>query len=161
VRLVPLDDAVQQAFLADPEYQRAMAREDWPLLARAIQRVLGVVTPAPAADDDTPHWGGYAATDTRTGRLVGSCAFKGPPRDGSVEIAYMTYPEFEGRGYATAMAARLIEVACRCPDVRAVIAHTLPERNASTHVLMKCGMRHAGEVMDPADGRVWRWELPR
>ena len=32
------------------------------------------------------------------------------------------------------------------------------EANASTRVLTKCGFRHVGEVMDPEDGLVWRWE---
>ena len=34
--------------------------------------------------------------------------------DGSVEIAYFTYPDFEGQGYATLMAQRLIELAASC-----------------------------------------------
>lgn len=39
-------------------------------------------------------------------------------------------------------------------------AHTLPERNASTRVLEKCGFTLVGEVVDPDDGVVWRWERP-
>jgi hypothetical protein len=42
--------------------------------------------------------------------------------------------------------------------VRTVIAHTLPEENASTRALRGNGFAHAGEVIDPEDGRVWRWE---
>src|SRR6266702_2366495 len=42
--------------------------------------------------------------------------------------------------------------------VRLVRAHTLPEENASTRVLLKCGFRHLGTVVDPEDGPVWRWE---
>ncbi len=38
------------------------------------------------------------------------------------------------------------------------LAHTCPEPNASTRVLTKCGFRRVGEVMDPDDGLVWRWE---
>ena len=34
----------------------------------------------------------------------------------------------------------------------------LPEANASGSVLGKVGMRRTGEVMDPEDGLVWRWE---
>jgi len=40
-----------------------------------------------------------------------------------------------------------------------VIAHTLPETNASTRVLEKVGMNFVGEVIDPDDGRVWRWQM--
>ena len=86
-------------------------------------------------------------------------AFKSPPTaEGVVEIAYFTYPGFEGRGYATAMATKLIALASRSPDVRKVIAHTLPEPGASTRVLQKVGMTCVGEVSDPDDGRVWRWQ---
>jgi RimJ/RimL family protein N-acetyltransferase len=45
--------------------------------------------------------------------------------------------------------------------VRRAIAHTLPEANASGRVLAKCGLRFVGEVIDPEDGSVWRWERQR
>jgi RimJ/RimL family protein N-acetyltransferase len=97
--------------------------------------------------------------DEATSEVVGSCAFKGAPTDGgTVEIAYFTYPGFEGRGYATGMAGKLIELASASPEVRRVVAHTLPEANASTRVLERVGMTFVGEVIDPEDGRVWRWQ---
>ena len=36
--------------------------------------------------------------------------------------------------------------------------HTLPTPNASTRVLLKCGFQRKGEIVDPEDGLVWRWE---
>ena len=58
-----------------------------------------------------------------TGEVIGSCAFKAPPsEDGTVEIAYFTYPTFERRGYATAMARELIELASGSADVRRIVA---------------------------------------
>jgi RimJ/RimL family protein N-acetyltransferase len=66
---------------------------------------------------------------------------------------------FEGRGYATEAAAALVDFALASGQVRLVRAHTLPEVNASTRVLLKCGFRHVGTVVDPDDGPVWRWEL--
>jgi RimJ/RimL family protein N-acetyltransferase len=57
------------------------------------------------------------------------------------------------------MARKLVELARRSAAVRRVIAHTLPETNASTRVLEKVGMTFVGEVMDPEDGRVWRWQV--
>jgi hypothetical protein len=57
------------------------------------------------------------------------------------------------------MARTLISVARSSPDVPQVIAHTLRERNASTSVLRSVGMRFVGEVWDPDDGLVWRWQL--
>ncbi len=106
-----------------------------------------------------PKWFCYLAVDNTTKKIVGTCAFKGPPKERSVEIAYFTFPEFEGQGYATAMASLLIMAAQSSPEVERIIAHTLPEKSASTSILQKVGMKFAGEVMDPEDGHVWRWSL--
>jgi ribosomal-protein-alanine N-acetyltransferase len=106
-----------------------------------------------------PWWGCFLAVDSGSRLVVGTCAFKGPPdADGAVEIAYFTFPAYEGRGYATAMAALLTSRAGAAPPARTVRAHTLPERNASVRILEKLGFAHLGEVVDPEDGPVWRWE---
>jgi RimJ/RimL family protein N-acetyltransferase len=97
-----------------------------------------------------------------TEREVGRCGFKGPPdASGMVEIAYGMNPEDQGCGYATEAAAALVSYAFDDEKVRVVRAHTLPELNASGRVLSKCGFRQMGEVMDPEDGLVWRWERER
>jgi RimJ/RimL family protein N-acetyltransferase len=67
-------------------------------------------------------------------------------------------PSREGRGYATEAARALIHFAASEPSVRTIRAHTLPEANASTRVLAKCGFVHVGPVVDSEDGPVWRWE---
>jgi RimJ/RimL family protein N-acetyltransferase len=46
---------------------------------------------------------GYLVLENDT--IVGTYAFRSPPRNGEVEIAYFTFPEFEGRGFATEMAS--------------------------------------------------------
>ena len=96
----------------------------------------------------------------REGRsVIGSAGFKGPPDSaGMVEIAYGIVPSFEGRGYATEVAAELVRFAFASKQVQLVRAHTLPVVNASTRVLVKCGFHRIGTVVDPADGPVWRWE---
>jgi len=101
---------------------------------------------------------GFAVVERATNASVGSAGFKGPPADGTVEIAYTVHPERRGRGYAKEAAAALVDFAFSNDDVQVVRAHTLPERNASTSVLTACGFELLGEVMDPEDGRVWRWE---
>ena len=62
------------------------------------------------------------------------------------------------RSNATEAAEGLASFAFGSGRVRVVRAHTLPEPNASTRVLAKCGFRYIGEVIDPEDGLVWRWE---
>jgi len=91
--------------------------------------------------------------------VVGKGGFKGSPSaDGMVEIAYGVFPEHQGNGYATEGARLLVAWAFSSGQVRVVRAHTLAEANASARVLIKCGFVKLGEVMDPEDGRVWRWE---
>jgi RimJ/RimL family protein N-acetyltransferase len=110
-----------------------------------------------ASDTADPWRHGFAMVHRHTGCTVGKCAFKGPPADGVVEIAYAVEPEHQGNGYGTEAAAALTAFAF-AQNVPTVRAHTLPEPNASTRVLTKCGFRHLGEVIDPEDGPVWRWE---
>ena len=85
----------------------------------------------------------------------------GPPRDGVVEIAYGVAPDFEGRGYATEAARALVDIAFQSSEVKRVIAHTLERTNASSRVLLKTGFQCAGQVIDPEDGAVWKWEYSR
>lgn len=47
----------------------------------------------------------------KIGVAVGTCGFKSSPDQGRVEIAYFTFPDFEGRGLATAMAGELLAIA--------------------------------------------------
>ena len=126
------------------------------VVAEVVAQTLALVQRAPRA----PEWGGYLVADCLTGRVVGTCGFKhGPEADGSVEIAYFTFPAFERRGYATAMARELLRRSLQSDAVREVIAHTLPEHNASTRILEKVGLQFAGEIEDPEDGRIWRWRF--
>lgn len=115
-------------------------------------------TAALLTSDPRPNpWGSYLAKDGETG--VGLCAFKAAPdAQGSVEIAYFTFPSYERRGFATAMAAALVEIA-RDGGATTAVAHTLPEENASNQALRRNGFAFAGDVIDPEDGPVWRWEL--
>jgi RimJ/RimL family protein N-acetyltransferase len=102
---------------------------------------------------------GFSVHDRKTGDRVGSGGFKGPPANGEVEIAYGIDEPFRGKGFATTVATALTYYAFgQSSDVKKVIAHTLPEKNASTSVLSKCGFTNVGEFTDPEDGQVWRWE---
>ncbi|MCF7762519.1 MAG: GNAT family N-acetyltransferase [Verrucomicrobia bacterium] len=109
--------------------------------------------------DINPWIHGFKLTLRTNGTTIGRCGFKGPPdADGAVEIAYGVDPEHQGKGYATEAAIALTRFAFSDARVRIVRAHTLPEANASTRVLTKSGFEKIGEVLDPEDGPVWRWE---
>ena len=155
VQLARLGPAIEEAIANDAEYLQALGQANWARAAECVQRLVGRTLSTIPTRVDELEWGGYFVVDAVTREVVGSCAFKTPPtEDGTVEIAYFTYPEFEGRGYATAMAMKLIRLASGSPSINQVLAHTLPERNASTRVLEKAGMTFVGEVIDPEDGRV-------
>ena len=160
VQLVRLDSAIEETLANDAKYIEALVQDNWARVADLVHRLVGRTLVAVPVSVDELQWGGYFVVDEGTREVVGSCAFKAPPtEEGTVEIAYFTYPGFEGRGYATGMARKLIELASGSTAVRWVIAHTLPETNASTRVLEKVGMNFVGEVIDPEDGRVWRWQV--
>jgi RimJ/RimL family protein N-acetyltransferase len=150
LKLVPhtLEDVRAQIEGMDAD-QRAHLSPDW--LAR--------VRAATAAD---PWTLGFALVHRATDAVIGTCGFKGPPgADGMVEIAYGVAPDHQGKGYATEAAEALVAYAFSSGQVRVVRAHTFSEANASARVLAKCGFRRIGEVIDPEDGFVWRWERHR
>ena len=110
----------------------------------------------------SPWTHGFAMAERDSGLAVGSCGFKGPPdAEGAVEIAYGLDPAFQGRGYAKEAAAALVRFALQDDRVNVVRAHTLPEKNPSGSVLTANAFECLGEVIDPEDGLVWRWERRR
>lgn len=101
-------------------------------------------------------WLGYLAVKDEDGTLAGTCAFKAPPSEGVVEIAYFTFPDFEGQGVGRSMVRGLLEIASR-HEVRGIIAHTAPAENASTRILRQHGFTYRGVAWDEDDGEVWLW----
>jgi len=106
------------------------------------------------------EWGGFLIVDNETRFIVGSCAFKGSPTpEGIAEIAYFTFPKFEGKGYGTLMVQELMNIAIQSGKIKKLIAQTSPEISPATKVLEKCGWNNTGEITDPEDGLVWQWEF--
>jgi ribosomal-protein-alanine N-acetyltransferase len=105
-----------------------------------------------------PPWIGYLVLSDQL--LVGTCAFSTPPQGGRVEIAYFTFPGFEGQGIATTMAGELIRIARAAEPGIELIAQTLTVENASNSILRKLGFQLAGTVNHEEEGRVWEWRLP-
>ncbi|HZI42857.1 MAG TPA: GNAT family N-acetyltransferase [Gemmatimonadaceae bacterium] len=109
----------------------------------------------------SPWTHGFTAFDRTNDRAVGGGGYKGPPdADGMVEIAYGIDAAYRGRGFAKEVAAALTQYALGA-EARHVRAHTRPENGASARILEHCGFACIGEVIDPEDGLVWRWELRR
>ena len=130
---------------AAPEFADQQLAGDW---AGVLPEMLRVAQVEP--------WCSYSVWNGE--RIVGLGSFKGAPEaSGRVEIAYLTLRTDEGRGIAKRVAALLIGKA-RENGAVVVVAHTLPEENASTSVLRANAFDMMGAVDDPEDGLVWRWE---
>jgi len=140
-------EAILARFDAMSAADRAEVSPDW------IARIRNAPAPSPWTH-------GFAMVERMTGADVGSCAFKGPPdAEGIVEIAYGVSEAYRGRGYAKESAAALVGYAFTEGSASVVRAHTKPDNEASARVLVAAGFEKLGEVIDPEDGLVWRWEL--
>ncbi len=102
-----------------------------------------------------PPWIGYYAEED--GRLVAVAGFKGPPLNGTIEIAYGTFEEHQQQGFGTKVCKQLVELSLRADPSIKITARTLPEENPSTKILRKNNFELMGTVNDPEDGDVWEW----
>ena len=163
LQMIPYEPEQLLSLIDDvPEYEKKMGFKAASGLRDFI--VSDDVSPAwieslRASSGADPWRFGFAVVDRESRSVIGSAGFKGPPDDdGMVEIAYGIVADFEGRGYATEAAGLLVRFASENSAVQLIRAHTLPTNNASTRVLTKNGFEYVGEVVDPDDGLVWRWE---
>lgn len=165
VRLLAHSPDLLRALRENPEAYKSQFGLD---IAEGVREFLGGpevseiflarLRDATAAD---PWRDGFGVIHVAQNRLIGLTSFNGAPdAEGAVEISYGIAPAYTGRGYATEAARLLIAYATLSGQVRKVRAHTLPEENASTRILEKCGFQHRGAVNDPEDGLIWLWELP-
>lgn len=138
-----------------------MVPDTWPpefLDPPALEWTLAQLEKAAGGD----HWWLYfillrAAPGGRT--LIGSGGYKGPPdAEGTVEVGYGIVRDQHRRGYASETTRGLLARAFARPEIRRVLAETLPELVGSIGVLRKCGFRHIGEGSEPG---VIRYELTR
>lgn len=160
VTLKPLDTAYLQALAADPTALLA-AHPNHLEVAGLVGEMATATLGMYAMTGATDPWLSYFALRDSDNALLGICSFKSPPVQGLVEIAYFTFPGHEGRGVGSIMARELLKIAFNEYDVKAVLAHTLPEENASTAILRKRGFTLVETVEDPDDGTIWRWALLR
>lgn len=106
-----------------------------------------------------PPWIGYFAELDK--QLVGVSAFKGPPVNGTVEIAYGTFEPYRQQGIGAGICKLLVDLALKTDPSLRITARTLPEENYSTRILRKNGFKMIGPVIDPEDGEVWEWAFEK
>ena len=160
VTLVRADVAVLDAALAGDEelaeHLRCAVVPRWVSFAGPLHATRDALV----KDPTLAEWGTRLFLAGEPPELVGWGGYKGPPRDGRVELGYEIAESRWGRGLATDAVRAMLAEAFADPDVSAVIAHTLPEPNASTRVLEKAGFRFVGPAVE--DGlEVWLFQLDR
>ena len=107
------------------------------------------------------RWGAFFILLASPPTLIGTCGFLGKPdEENCVEIGYEIHPHYQEQGFATETVKALTQFAFS-QKVDKVKAHTLAEKNASNHVLQKCGFRFSKAFTDPNDGPVWQWTAHR
>ena len=147
------------AIAGDGELEKALGHgvvAGWATFTEALPPTRDAL--ATAGSD--PRWGTRLFVAGEPPALVGWGGFKGPPREGLVEIGYEIAASRRERGLATAAVRAMLAEAFADERVAAVVAHTLPEHNASTRVLEKTGFRLEGEATE-GDESVWRFSLGR
>lgn len=163
VRLLPITAAVADAS-TDPAALAALCEASVDGVADVSAAIVAQNVAHQARTGMPPEWGAFLAIDDRARQVIGSCAYVGAPdAEGAVEIAYFTFPPYEGQGYGGAMAGALLtDASARHASardaVRVVIAHTLMETNASTRILSRHGFTQRGTAEDHEAGTMWRWE---
>jgi [ribosomal protein S5]-alanine N-acetyltransferase len=160
IRLVRAELHVLDAALAgDEALARALGHDVVPGWA-TFTEALRPTRDALAADPDASAWGARFFVTGDPPELVGWGGFKGPPKDGVVELGYEIAEDRRGRGLAIAATRAMLAEAFADERVTTVIAHTLPERNASNRVLVKAGFEFNGEARE-GDQVVWRFARAR
>jgi len=158
IRLVPASlELLDAALDGDESLARALGHDvvpGWVTFTEALQPTRDAL----AAQGGDATWGTRFFVSGEPPELVGWGGFKGPPRDGLVEIGYEIAGTRRERGLATAAVRAMVAEAFADERVEAVIAHTLPERNASNRVLEKAGFRFDGDALESGRG-VWRYRL--
>ena len=162
VTLLEPDLAVLDAAIEGPAALSRMlggceVADDWTRFPGALEHTRDVL----AADPTSARWGTRLFLLDDPPALVGWGGFKGTPRDGAVELGYAVAPSFERRGIATAAVRAMLREAFAAPEVRAVVADTLPEPGPSARVLERCGFTRAGQADDADVGTTWRFRLER
>jgi len=160
MRLVrPRLDDLDAALAGDDALARSLGVAvvpGWVSFTEALDHTRAAI----AADPTRTNWGTRLFVDGDPPELVGWGGFKGPPAGGVVEIGYEIAESRRNRGLATAAVRAMVSEAFAGEDVTEVIAHTLPERNASNRVLETAGFGFEGETVEGGEP-VWRFRLAR
>jgi [ribosomal protein S5]-alanine N-acetyltransferase len=95
--------------------------------------------------DQHPGLGIWATLERATGECVGMHLINHIRDADEIQVGYLLYPRFWGRGYATEMCRALVRYGFHELRLPQIVGITDLPHVASQKVLEKCGLRRAGE----------------
>lgn len=99
-----------------------------------------------------PGLGVWATLERSTGDCVGLHLLNHVRGESFIQVGYLLYPEYWGRGYATEMAVRVLRYGFETLGLPQIVAITALENTASQRVLRKAGLLRQPDrhLADPA-----------
>ena len=108
------------------------------------------------ADRMTPQlerlgFGNYVVMLKKDGTKIGNCGFYDRPGLKGTDIGFAFLPDYEGQGFGTESASRLMRAAREDFDLKTVLGITAKHNVASQKLLEKIGLRHTGFTTLPGE----------
>lgn len=110
--------------------------------------------------EEHPGLGIWLTCERESGEPIGVHLLNNLRGESMIQVGYLLYPEFWGRGYATEMAAAALRYGFTEAGLPQIVAITYLENRNSQHVLQKVGMQRQGERSFPHpayEGRSYAW----
>ncbi len=136
---------------SDEEMQMLIDQETDPDMKAAYGEMLAGCNGHPAQR----QWYAVWFMLLKNGSAIGDLCSKGLSQDGTLEIGYGVYPEFQGHGYATEAVTAMANWAAAQPGVKSIEAETEPGNAASQNVLRKAGFHPNGVIGEEGPRFVW------
>jgi [ribosomal protein S5]-alanine N-acetyltransferase len=95
--------------------------------------------------EQNPGLGMWATLERATGACIGIHLLNNIRGESFVQVGYILFAEFWGRGYATEMCTRILRYAFTELGLPRIVAITDRANRASQHVLEKSGLERNGE----------------
>jgi RimJ/RimL family protein N-acetyltransferase len=109
---------------------------------------------------ETHGFGYWAVIERETGNFVGTVGLEHMgdwPLPDKVEVGYVLFPEFWGRGFATEAARASIAFGFEDTPLKRIISTTYPHNHRSRRVMEKCGMTYQGTLYWESRGHAVAW----